>query len=71
MNNHGGKRDKVRSVVNDKMRVLEDFEICDKDDKSMIAKLEQIIKEHPEKDPREALDYYCRPMIQSKVNSWN
>ena len=71
MNNHGGKRDKVRSVVNDKMRVLEDFEICDKDDKSMISKLEQVIKEHPEKDPRETLDYYCRPMIQAKVNSWN
>lgn len=53
------------------MKVLDDFGICEKNDKSMIAKLEQVVKDHPEKDPREALDYYCRPMIQAKVDSWN
>ena len=66
-----GKRLNSTSVVKEKMKVLDDFGICDKNDKSMIAKLERVVKDHPEKDPREALDYYCRPMIQAKVNSWN
>ena len=70
MADNRGKRLNSTSVVKEKMKVLDDFGICDKNDKSMIAKLEQVVKDHPEKDPREALDYYCRPMIQSKVNSW-
>ena len=72
MSSRGGKRENVsRSVINDKMRVLSDFGICDRKDQNMISKLEQYIKDHPEKTPREALDYYCRPMIQAKVNSWD
>ena len=71
MADNRGKRLNSTSVVKEKMKVLDDFGICDKNDKSMIAKLEQVVKDHPEKDPREALDYYCRPMIQAKVNSWN
>lgn len=71
MSSRGGKRENVsRSVINDKMRVLSDFGICDRQDQNMISKLEQYIKDHPEKTPREALDHYCRPMIQAKVNSW-
>lgn len=71
MADNRGKRLNSTSVVKEKMKVLDDFGICGKNDKSMIAKLEQVVKDHPEKDPREALDYYCRPMIQAKVNSWN
>ena len=70
MSSRGGKRENVRSIINDKMRVLDDFDICNRQDQNMISKLEQYIKDHPEKTPREALDYYCRPMIQAKVNSW-
>lgn len=71
MSSRGGKRENVsRSVINDKMRVLSDFGICDRQDQNMISKLEQYIKDHPEKTPREALDHYCRPMIQKVVNSW-
>ena len=71
MADNRGKRLNSTSVVKEKMKVLDDFGICDKNDKSMIAKLEQVVKDHPEKAPREALDYDCRPMIQAKVNSWN
>lgn len=71
MSSRGGKtRNVSRRVINDKMRVLSDFGICDRQDQNMISKLEQYIKDHPEKTPREALDHYCRPMIQAKVNSW-
>lgn len=50
MSSRGGKRENVsRSVINDKMRVLSDFEICDRQDQNMISKLEQYIKDHPEK----------------------
>lgn len=59
----------ISKLIKSKMRVLSDFGICDRQDQNMISKLEQCIKDHPEKTPREALDYYCRPMIQAKVNS--
>lgn len=60
----------IDQAVKDKMRVLDDFYICNKDDLAMKARLEQAIAAHPDKDPREVLDYYCRPMIQDTVNSW-
>ena len=60
----------VKKVINKKMQCLNDFNICSKDDADMIAKLQKIIDDNPEKDPRRVLDYYCRPMIQAMVNSW-
>ena len=57
-------------VVNEKMRVLSDFGICDKYDETMKKRLFQTIQDSPDKDPREVLDAYCRPMIQKEVNSW-
>lgn len=65
-----GTKNEMRFVVSEKMRVLDDFGICDIHDEDMRNKLEQAIKDKPEKDPREVLDYYCRPMIQAKINSW-
>lgn len=52
------------------MKILSDFNICRKNDENMIKKLEEVIRNNPEKDPRHVLDYYCRPMIQAKANSW-
>ena len=52
------------------MKVLSDFNICRNNDENMIKKLEEVIRNNPEKDPRYVLDYYCRPMIQAKANSW-
>lgn len=60
----------AKQVVKDKMRILDDFGVCDINNKDMIAELEGEIAKHPNKDPRIVLDTYCRPMIQAKVNSW-
>lgn len=60
----------IKKIINGKMQCLDDFGICDKDDKEMREKLNQVIVDNPDKDPRHVLDYYCRPMIQAKVNSW-
>lgn len=60
----------VKQAIKDKMRCLDDFGICDINNKDMIAELEGEIAKHPNKDPRIVLDMYCRPMIQAKVNSW-
>lgn len=59
-----------RIIVKDKMRVLSDFGICEMDDAKMKARLEEEIRNHPDKDPRTVLDLYCRPMIQAVANSW-
>lgn len=60
----------IKHLIREKMKVLSDFNICGKNDENMIKKLEEVIRNNPEKDPRYVLDYYCRPMIQAKVNSW-
>lgn len=61
----------VRRLIKEKMTVLADFDICSKDDEYMIHNLKEAIDRRPDVDPRQALDYYCRPIIQEKVNSWN
>ena len=60
----------LTGLVKEKMRVLSDFGICDKYDETMRKRLFQEIQDKPDKDPREVLDAYCRPMIQKEVNSW-
>lgn len=60
----------IKYLIREKMKVLSDFNICRKNDENMIKKLEEVICNNPEKDPRYVLDYYCRPMIQAKANSW-
>lgn len=65
-----GRNVTAKSVIKEKMGVLNDFGICDKDDEEMKRKLEKAIADNPGKDPRRVLDYYCRPIIQKKVNSW-
>lgn len=60
-----------KRLINNKMRCLSDFNICDERDEDMKAKLEQAILDKPDKDPQEVLDYFCKPMIQAKVNSWD
>lgn len=69
MANDGRYKD-IQRLIREKMNVLEDFDICKKDDQEMRRKLKEAIQNNPNRDPREVLDYYCRPIIQSKVNSW-
>ena len=65
------ERQKRKQCINDKMQVLDDFGICNKDDKIMRKNLKRAIEEQPSRDPREVLDYYCRPMVQAVFNSWS
>ena len=60
----------INAMINEKMIVLEDFGICSRHDKTIREKLKKAIEDKPEKDPREVIDYICRPWIHSKINSW-
>ena len=60
----------INAMINEKMIVLEDFGICGRYDQSIRKKLKKAIEDKPEKDPREVIDYICRPWIHSKINSW-
>lgn len=60
----------INAMINEKMIVLEDFGICGRHDKTIQEKLKKAIEDKPEKDPREVIDYICRPWIHSKINSW-
>ena len=42
----------ISKLIKSKMRVLSDFGICDREDKKMIAELEQAIKIYPNKPPK-------------------
>ena len=61
----------TNAIINEKMIVLEDFEICSRYDQSIRKKLKKAIEDKPEKDPREVIDYICRPWIHDKINSYN
>lgn len=65
------KYDKRKTIIKEKMQCLDDFGICNRYDKCMIAKLEKAIDENPDKDPQVVVDILCRPMIQAKANSWD
>lgn len=62
--------DRVERIIREKMRALGDFGICNENDQGMKETLQNVVKRNPDKDPQYVLDYYCRPMIQAKVNSW-
>ena len=62
--------DRVERIIREKMRALGDFGICKENDQRMKDTLYNVVKRNPDKDPQYVLDYYCRPIIQSKVNSW-
>ena len=59
----------INAMINEKMIVLEDFGICGRHDKTIQEKLKKAIEDKPEKDPREVIDYICRPWIHAKINS--
>ena len=62
--------DRVERIIREKMRALGDFGICKENDKRMKDTLYNVVKRNPKKEPQYVLDYYCRPMIQAKINSW-
>ena len=62
--------DRVERIIREKMRALGDFGICKENDQHMKDTLYNVVKRNQNKDPQYVLDYYCRPMIQDKINSW-
>lgn len=72
LDNYNSKRKgAIERLINEKMIILEDFDICSKDDEQMIHNLRDIISRRPDSDPRRVLDCYCKPIIQEKIRSWN
>ena len=72
LDNYNSKRKgAIERLIKEKMVVLEDFDICSRDDAYMICKLREIIARRPDSDPRRVLDCYCKPIIQEKVRNWN
>ena len=60
----------IKTIINEKMRCLDDFGVCSYNDKEMRDRLKKAIAKYPDKTPQEAIDYYCRPLIYNKVWSY-
>ena len=60
----------IKTIINEKMRCLDDFGVCSYNDKEMRDRLKKAIAKYPDKTPQEAIDYYCRPLIYNKVWSF-
>lgn len=60
----------VTAMINEKMKVLDDFGVCSKKDPEMRAKLREEIESQPNRDPRTVIDQFCRPLIRAKIRSW-
>ena len=57
----------IKTIINEKMRCLDDFGVCSYNDKEMRDRLKKAIAKYPDKTPQQAIDYYCRPLIYNKV----
>ena len=60
----------IKTIINEKMRCLDDFGICSYKDTEMREKLMEAITKNPDKTPQEAIDYCCRPLIYNKTWSY-
>ena len=60
----------IKTIINEKMRCLDDFGVCSYNDKEMRDRLRKAIAKYPDKTPQQAIDYYCRPLIYNKVWSF-
>lgn len=57
----------IKSLVNEKMKVLRDFYIVDSNNESQMKKLlEQAIGNHPNSDPQVVLDHAASVLIKKK-----
>lgn len=61
----------IKKMINEKMRLLDDFRVCEYSDDAMRKRLEEAIKERPNVDPQIVLDSYCKPLVQEVMNSWH
>lgn len=60
----------VKTMITEKMQLLDDFGICRKDDAQMRRNLENAVRDNPDRDPQAVLDSYCRPLLHKKMDSW-
>ena len=60
----------IKTIINEKMRCLDDFGVCSYNVKEMRDRLKKAIAKYPDKTPQQAIDYYCRPLIYNKVWSF-
>lgn len=60
----------IKTMINEKMQLLSDFNICRKDDTQMRRNLENAVRDNPDRDPQVVLDSYCRPLIHKMIDSW-
>ena len=56
----------IKTIINEKMRCLDDFGVCSYNDKEMRDRLKKAIAKYPDKTPQEEIDYYCIPLSYNK-----
>lgn len=61
----------IKKMVNEKMRLLSDFRVCEYNDDEMRKKLLAEIERRSNVSPQIALDSYCKPLVKEAMNSWN
>ena len=61
----------IRIMINEKMRLLNDFGVCEYRDKEMREKLSNEIERRSSADPQIVLDSYCKPLVKQAMDSWS
>lgn len=64
------KKKPIKKIINEKMRLLYDFGVCDYNDFTMRNKLADEIKRRSSVDPQIVLDSYCKPLVKQAMDSW-
>ena len=59
-----------KSIINEKMRLLSDFKVCEYNDDEMRKKLLAEIERRSSVDPRIVLESYCKPLVKNAMDSW-
>lgn len=60
----------IKKLINEKMRLLSDFKVCEYDDDEMRKKLLAEIERRSNVNPQIVLESYCKPLIKEAMNNW-
>lgn len=67
---HERYRGQLKTLINEKIKVLKDFYIVDRKNEAEIrAYLEKVLADNPKGDPRIVLDRAAAPLIQEKLKT--
>lgn len=61
----------IKRMINEKMRLLSDFRVCEYNDDEMRKKLLEEVERRSDVNPQIALDSYCKPLVKEAMNSWS